>query len=64
MARLGDRDAILEVGDQGIWVTFARGMDRKAIAEFRRLCDEVRIVREEGREGRRAGICPFSGNVT
>lgn len=41
MARLGDRNAVIEVGDQGIWVTFARGVDRKAIAEFKRLSEEV-----------------------
>ncbi|KAF6826630.1 tRNA acetyltransferase TAN1 [Colletotrichum musicola] len=37
---LQDRDALLDVGDQGIWVTFARGMDGKAISEFGLLCDE------------------------
>ncbi|KAF6834779.1 tRNA acetyltransferase TAN1 [Colletotrichum plurivorum] len=37
---LQDRDALLDVGDQGIWVTFARGMDGKAISEFSLLCDE------------------------
>lgn len=31
----------LEVGDQGIWVTYARGMKGKAIREFKELCDEV-----------------------
>ncbi|GAB0136028.1 hypothetical protein EsDP_00004345 [Epichloe bromicola] len=28
------------IGDQGIWVTFARGMRDKAIREFKTLCDE------------------------
>ncbi|KAF9869256.1 THUMP domain-containing protein [Colletotrichum karsti] len=40
IANLQDRDATLEIGDKGIWVTFARGMDRKAISEFNMLCDE------------------------
>lgn len=31
-----------DVGDEGIWVTFARGMKKKAIREFKELCDEVR----------------------
>ncbi|OAA49537.1 THUMP domain containing protein [Metarhizium rileyi] len=30
----------LGVGDQGIWVTYARGMKYKAIREFRELCVE------------------------
>ncbi|KAL6852823.1 hypothetical protein ACO1O0_007371 [Amphichorda felina] len=30
----------LEVGDQGIWVTFARGMKTKAIREITELCEE------------------------
>uniref|UniRef100_L2GI88 Pyruvate decarboxylase n=1 Tax=Colletotrichum fructicola (strain Nara gc5) TaxID=1213859 RepID=L2GI88_COLFN len=40
VANLQDRDASLEVGDQGVWVTFARGMDSKAIREFNFICDE------------------------
>lgn len=32
----------LEVNDAGIWVTYARGMKGKAIAEFKNLCNEVR----------------------
>lgn len=32
----------LAVGDQGIWVTYARGMKYKAIREFKELCIEVR----------------------
>ncbi|TDZ25014.1 tRNA acetyltransferase TAN1 [Colletotrichum orbiculare MAFF 240422] len=39
-ASLQDRDAKLDVGDAGIWVTFARGMDGKAIREFHQLCHE------------------------
>lgn len=31
----------LDVADEGIWVTFARGMKNKAIREFKELCDEV-----------------------
>ena len=31
----------LEIGDQGIWVTFARGMKTKAIREITELCEEV-----------------------
>lgn len=34
--------AALAVGDEGIWVTYARGMKGKAVREFRELCDEVR----------------------
>ncbi|UKZ76075.1 hypothetical protein TrVFT333_003771 [Trichoderma virens FT-333] len=30
----------LEVGDEGIWVTYARGMKGKAVREFKALCDE------------------------
>ncbi|QUC18809.1 uncharacterized protein UV8b_03050 [Ustilaginoidea virens] len=30
----------LDVGDQGIWVTFARGMRAKAVREFTQLCNE------------------------
>ncbi|KAG6000276.1 hypothetical protein E4U21_005624 [Claviceps maximensis] len=29
-----------QVGDRGVWVTFARGMRERAIREFRFLCDE------------------------
>ncbi|GAO15826.1 hypothetical protein UVI_02021100 [Ustilaginoidea virens] len=35
----------LDVGDQGIWVTFARGMRAKAVREFTQLCNEV-IIRK------------------
>lgn len=41
---LGERMAMgrsLEVGDQGIWVTYARGMKSKAIRELNELCEEV-----------------------
>ncbi|KOS17629.1 hypothetical protein ESCO_002587 [Escovopsis weberi] len=31
----------IEIGDEGIWVTYARGMKGKAIREFKELCDEV-----------------------
>jgi tRNA acetyltransferase TAN1 len=31
----------LHLGDQGIWVTYARGMHSKAVREFKELCDEV-----------------------
>lgn len=37
----------LDVGDKGIWVTYARGMKAKAVQEFTELCYEVRE-----REGR------------
>ncbi|KAK1971822.1 THUMP domain-containing protein [Colletotrichum sublineola] len=40
VASLQDRGVTLGVGDKGIWVTFARGMDGKAISEFSLLCDE------------------------
>ncbi|OLN94354.1 tRNA acetyltransferase TAN1 [Colletotrichum chlorophyti] len=40
IASLQDRGVSLEVGDKGVWVTFARGMDGKAISEFSLLCDE------------------------
>lgn len=32
----------LAVDDQGIWVTFARGMRPKAMKEFKELCEKVR----------------------
>lgn len=32
----------LDVGDEGIWVTYARGMNTRAFKEFKELCDEVR----------------------
>ncbi|KAK2044272.1 THUMP domain-containing protein [Colletotrichum somersetense] len=40
VASLQDKGVTLGVGDKGIWVTFARGMDGKAISEFNLLCDE------------------------
>ncbi|WYZ34361.1 hypothetical protein EsH8_I_000637 [Colletotrichum jinshuiense] len=40
IASLQDRGVTLEVGDKGIWVTFARGMDGKSISEFNLLCDQ------------------------
>lgn len=33
---------VLAVGDQGIWVTYARNMKGKAIREVKELCEEVR----------------------
>ncbi|KAJ6440880.1 THUMP domain-containing protein [Purpureocillium lavendulum] len=35
-----DAGAALDVGDEGIWVTFARGMRAKAMREFKELCEE------------------------
>lgn len=32
----------LDVGDEGIWVTYARGMKGKAVREFAAMCEEVR----------------------
>ncbi|KAK5995785.1 putative C25H2.10c-like protein [Cladobotryum mycophilum] len=43
MARQAERiemGTALEVGDEGIWVTYARGMKGKAVREFKELCDE------------------------
>ncbi|KAK0373524.1 THUMP domain-containing protein [Colletotrichum paranaense] len=40
VASLQDKGVALGVGDKGIWVTFARGMDGKSISEFSILCDE------------------------
>jgi len=40
VASLQDKGVTIGVGDKGIWVTFARGMDAKAISEFNLLCDE------------------------
>lgn len=37
-----ERGEALAVGDQGIWVSFVRGMDLKAMREFKRVCYEVR----------------------
>lgn len=34
----------MEVGDEGIWVTFVRGMKTKAVREFQELCEEVRHI--------------------
>jgi tRNA acetyltransferase TAN1 len=33
----------LEVGDEGIWVTYARGMKNKAVREFTAMCHEVKL---------------------
>lgn len=41
MAARVDMGKTLSVGDEGIWVTFARGMGPKAVREFAELCDEV-----------------------
>lgn len=32
---------VLDVGDEGIWVTYARGMRSKAVREFKELCENV-----------------------
>ncbi|KAL2752188.1 hypothetical protein ACRALDRAFT_1095430 [Sodiomyces alcalophilus JCM 7366] len=48
LARLSDRDAVLQVGDQGIWVTFARGMDGKAISELMGLSELILILSSIG----------------
>ncbi|ODA83407.1 hypothetical protein RJ55_01921 [Drechmeria coniospora] len=40
MASKTDMGKTLTVGDEGIWVTFARGMGTKAVREFKALCDE------------------------
>lgn len=34
----------LDVGDEGIWVTYARGMKGKAVREFTAMCEEVGAV--------------------
>lgn len=34
----------LDVGDEGIWVTYARGMKGKAVREFTAMCEEVRAL--------------------
>ena len=44
MADRVDTGNALDVGDEGIWVTFARGMRSKAVREFRELCEEVRHI--------------------
>lgn len=31
----------LDVGDEGVWVTYARGMKGKAVREFTAMCEEV-----------------------
>lgn len=41
MSEKVDVGAALDVGDEGIWVTFARGMRAKAMREFKQLCEEV-----------------------
>ena len=33
--------ASIEAGDAGIWVTCQRGLERKAITEMTRMCEEV-----------------------
>ncbi|KAL3952326.1 THUMP domain-containing protein [Purpureocillium lilacinum] len=40
MSEKVDVGAALDVGDEGIWVTFARGMRAKAMREFKQLCEE------------------------
>lgn len=44
----------MEVGDQGVWVTFARGMKGKAIRELNQLCEEVSCLSIDLRLGSRA----------
>ncbi|KFA45785.1 hypothetical protein S40293_07345 [Stachybotrys chartarum IBT 40293] len=34
-----DMGTVLDVGDEGIWVTYARGMRSKAVREFQELCE-------------------------
>lgn len=41
LAQSVDIGAAIDIGDAGIWVTFARGMRSKAIREFEELCQEV-----------------------
>lgn len=33
--------ATIETGDAGIWVTCQRGLEKKAMAEMTRVCEEV-----------------------
>lgn len=33
--------ATIEAGDAGIWVTCQRGLEKKAMAEMTRMCEEV-----------------------
>lgn len=40
LAESVEMGSVLDVGDEGIWVTFARGMRTKAVREFKQLCDE------------------------
>ncbi|RCI11525.1 hypothetical protein L249_7489 [Ophiocordyceps polyrhachis-furcata BCC 54312] len=39
-AKTTETDGVLDVGDGGIWVTFVRGMQAKAVREFRALCGD------------------------
>lgn len=48
MADRVDMGNALDVGDEGIWVTFARGMRTKAVREFKELCEEVRCAHTHG----------------
>lgn len=41
----------LEVGDEGIWVTYARGMKNKAVREFTAMCHEVKQRQRSSLEG-------------
>ncbi|KZZ93439.1 THUMP domain containing protein [Moelleriella libera RCEF 2490] len=59
MAARVDMGKTLSVGDEGIWVTFARGMGPKAVREFAELCDE-RLL---GVESSTFPDC-FNGNAT
>lgn len=40
-AEMVETGTALNVNDEGIWVTYARGMRTKAMREFKELCDEV-----------------------
>ncbi|KAK8142489.1 hypothetical protein G3M48_008692 [Beauveria asiatica] len=40
MAGRVEMGSSLDVGDEGIWVTYARGMNTRAFKEFSELCDE------------------------
>jgi tRNA acetyltransferase TAN1 len=41
MAQRVEMGTTFNVGDEGIWVTFAKGMKFKAVREFRELCEAV-----------------------
>ena len=41
MAGKVEMGTAMDVGDEGIWVTYARGMKAKAVREFKELCELV-----------------------